>query len=92
MRDIRDYSLLSRNTFGIDVKCRRFIDFDTVEEITRVVPTLTEEDRPLLLLGGGSNLLLTKDFEGTVLHVGIKGVERHFVDGGILLRCGAGDT
>ncbi|MBP3826614.1 MAG: UDP-N-acetylmuramate dehydrogenase [Prevotella sp.] len=92
MRDIRDYSLLSRNTFGIDVKCRRFIDFDTVEEIQRVVPTLTEEDRPLLLLGGGSNLLLTKDFEGTVLHVAIKGVERHFVDGGILLRCGAGET
>ena len=92
MKDIRDYHLFSHNTFGIDAVCRRFIEFETVEEVQQTVPDLMKEDMPLLLLGGGSNLLLTKDFEGTVLHAAIKGVERHFVDGGILLRCGAGEV
>lgn len=76
MKDIRNYSLLAHNTFGIDACCRRFVEYDSVEEAQQVVKNLTAADRPLLILGGGSNLLLTGDYAGTVLHSAIRGIER----------------
>lgn len=75
MKDIRNYSLLAHNTFGIDACCRRFLEYDTVEEAQQIVKSLTAADRPLLILGGGSNLLLTGDYQGTVLHSAIRGIE-----------------
>ena len=46
-----------------------------------------------MILGGGSNLLLTKDFQGTVVHSAIMGAEAHETgDGHVLLRCGSGET
>lgn len=75
MKDIRNYSLLAHNTFGIDAKCSRFLEYASVEEARQVVGLLTEADKPLLILGGGSNLLLTGDYAGTVLHSAIMGIE-----------------
>lgn len=75
MKDIRDYSLLAHNTFGIDAKCKRFLEYSSVEEAQQIVAGLTDADKPLLILGGGSNLLLTGDYEGTVLHSAVMGIE-----------------
>ena len=75
MKDIRNYSLLAHNTFGIDAKCSRFLEYESVEEARQIVGLLTEADQPLLILGGGSNLLLTGDYAGTVLHSTIMGIE-----------------
>lgn len=75
MKDIRDYSLLAHNTFGIDAKCKRFLEYSSVEEAQQIVAGLTVADQPLLILGGGSNLLLTGGYEGTVIHSAIKGIE-----------------
>lgn len=92
MKDIKDYSLKGHNTFGIEAKCRRFLEFSSVNEAQDVLPTLRGEDAPLMLLGGGSNLLLTKDFSGTVIHSSIMGAEAHETgDGHVLLRCGSGE-
>lgn len=91
MKQLTHYNLLPHNTFGIEARCRQFISFETVEEIKAVFPAEAPE-KPYLILGGGSNLLLTRDFEGTVLHVGIKGMEAREEDGHILLRCGAGEV
>lgn len=82
-----DYSLLEHNTFGIDAKCRRFVEYESVEEAQEAVRSLKEEDHPLLILGGGSNLLLTEDYKGTVLHSGISFIEDA---GGGRVRCGSG--
>ena len=75
MKDIRNYSLLAHNTFGIDAKCKRFEEYASIEEAQQVVASLTEADKPLLVLGGGSNLLLTGDYPATVLHSAIRGIE-----------------
>ena len=106
MKDIRDYSLLAHNTFGIDAKCRRFLEYSSVEEAQQIVAGLTDADKPLLILGGGSNLLLTGDYEGTVLHSSIKGIDV-LVNGEmaaaehddallnpefVFLRCGSGEV
>ena len=75
MKDFRNYSLLAHNTFGIDARCSRYIEYASVEEAQQVVASLTDADQPLLILGGGSNLLLTGDYQGTVLHSAIKGIK-----------------
>ena len=37
MKDIRNYSLLAHNTFGIDAKCSRFLEYESVEEARQIV-------------------------------------------------------
>ena len=73
MKDIQNYSLKEHNTFGIDAKCRRFIEFEDDEEAIEVAKILRESATPYIIIGGGSNLLLTKDFDGIVVRSGIKG-------------------
>lgn len=85
MVDLSDYSLLQHNTFGIDAKCRRFLEYASVEEAQEIARLL---DGPYLLIGAGSNLLLTKDFEGTVVHSALKGVE---TQSDSRIRCGSGE-
>lgn len=92
MKDLHDYSLKAHNTFGIEAKCKRFLEFESVEELQQTVLSLTDKDMPLLILGGGSNLLLTADYDGTVLHSAIKGHDAEDCGDDVLLRCGSGET
>lgn len=87
MIDQKNYSLLRHNTFGIDAKCKRFIEYSSVEEAQQVAEMITDADQPLLILGGGSNLLLTGDYNGTVLHSGIRFLEQ---TDECHVRCGSG--
>ena len=73
MKDILDYSLLAHNTFGIDARCHRFLEFATVEEAQQVADILKQTDLPFIIIGEGSNLLLTRDYEGIVVHSAIHG-------------------
>ena len=68
-------SLLPYNTFGIDVACRRFVLIDSDMEITYLFNN-DFFDKKYLILGGGSNLLFTKDFEGTIFKMQTKGIEK----------------
>lgn len=92
MKDYRNYSLAQHNTFGIDAKCSRFIEFSSTAEAKQAAAILREENTPLLILGGGSNLLLTRDFNGTVIHSAIKGIDSTFADGKVFVRCGSGEV
>ena len=58
-----------------------------MEEAQQVARMITDADRPLLILGGGSNLLLTGDYNGTVLHSGIRFLEQ---TDECHVRCGSG--
>ena len=44
MRDLLDYSLKGHNTFGIDARCRRFLEYETVEEAADVAELLGRDD------------------------------------------------
>ena len=94
MKDIKNYSLLAHNTFGIEARCHRFLEYSSVEEAQQIVSSLTTEDEPLLILGGGSNLLLTGDYPGTVLHSAIKGIkvlsDKELAS--VFLECGSGEV
>lgn len=90
MKDLYNYSLKNHNTFGIDVKCRRFVEFGSVEELRSLLPSLRDEN--ILVLGGGSNLLFTKDFEGVVVHSAIMGVQSNVDGSDVYLRVGSGEN
>ncbi len=92
MIERKNYNLLRHNTFGIDACCHAFVEYASVEEAREVAERL-KDDAALLILGGGSNLLLTGDFHGTVVHSAIKGwTEEMLPDGNVLLRVGSGET
>ena len=61
------------NTFGMKVKARCFIEYDSVVDLVDI--EFGELARPVLHIGGGSNLLFTDDFKGTVLHSKIDFIE-----------------
>ncbi len=97
MKDFRNYSLKEHNTFGIDAKCRRFIEFEDDDEAVEVAKILRESATPYIIIGGGSNLLLTKDFDGIVVRSGIKG--HYFEESGdgsqetvVRMTCGSGEV
>ena len=65
--------LTKMNTFGMKVKARCFIEYDSVADLVDI--EFEELARPVLHIGGGSNLLFTDDFKGTVLHSKIDFIE-----------------
>jgi UDP-N-acetylmuramate dehydrogenase len=85
-------SLKPFNTFGIDVKANRFATFSSVEELNSLL-SQREANEPLLILGGGSNLLLTKDFNGLVLKNEILGFNMiEETDTDVIVEAGAGEV
>ena len=97
MKEYKDYSLLNHNTFGMDVKAKRYVEYDSEEELKNLIPTL---DGEVLHIGGGSNLLFKGNFEGTILHSAICGIEElstvncqlSTAKGEVLVRVGAGEV
>ena len=67
------HDLTKLNTFGMKVKARCFIEYDSVADLIDI--EFEELARPVLHIGGGSNLLFTDDFKGTVLHSKINFIE-----------------
>ena len=87
MKYLKDYSLKEHNTFGIDAKCSRFLEFENDQEAIEIARILREAATPYIIIGGGSNLLLTRDYEGIVVHSACKGIERKDTH----LICGSGE-
>lgn len=77
MNITQNTSLKQYNTFGIDAKTSQFAIIDSLATLQTV---LKHKIKPIMILGGGSNLLLTKDFEGLILLNRIMGksIERRF--------------
>ena len=84
-------SLRSYNTFGIDVKARYFSRFKNSDELEEL--TANNSRLPTLILGGGSNILFTKDFDGLILKNEIKGIaELHEDSEYVYVKAGAGEN
>ncbi len=87
----QDVSLKSYNTFGIDVKAAFMAEFINPQELISLINNSTYSNLSKLVLGGGSNILFTKNFEGLVLKNNIPGIEI-IEDRGedVLVKAGAG--
>ena len=65
-------SLKNFNTFGIDCQASFFVSVNSVKDLKSILSS--EKSKPFFVLGGGSNILLTKDIEAMVLHINWKGI------------------
>ena len=74
MKDIRNHSLLPHNTFGMNVRADRFVEYESEEELRTFLENRAESI-PLLHIGSGSNLLFLGNYHGTILHSAIHGYE-----------------
>jgi UDP-N-acetylmuramate dehydrogenase len=93
MQILENISLKAYNTFGIDVKSRYFTEICNDADIEGFFSHLKEEHFPLLILGGGSNILFTKDFQGTVACIRTKGIVKLMEDEQhVYLRVAAGEV
>ncbi|MFM0136076.1 UDP-N-acetylmuramate dehydrogenase [Caballeronia grimmiae] len=90
---LADYSLRPHNTFGFDVRARHAMRIDSVDAAAALANDARIIDMPKLVLGGGSNVVLTRDFDGVALIVGIMG--KRVVgedDDAWLVEAGAGEN
>jgi UDP-N-acetylmuramate dehydrogenase len=71
----QNISLKPLNTFGIDASAKEFVDIQSREELEVLCCNFNLADRKVLVLGGGSNMLLTKDVDGMVIKISIKGID-----------------
>ena len=69
-------SLQPYNTFGIDVNAADFIEINSIEGLKFIIETFDLVNRHTLVIGGGSNILLTKNYDGLVLKMAILGIEK----------------
>jgi len=76
MRIEQNFSLLNYNTFGIDARAVWFIEYDSKEELKQALGLELVKSNRWLHIGGGSNLLFLKDFDGVILHSNIQGIAR----------------
>lgn len=74
--DIREnVSLHSFNTFHIESVARYFTEVNFIKQLNDLIAAGTLSNKPLLMLGGGSNMLFTGNFTGIVVHINNKGIE-----------------
>jgi UDP-N-acetylmuramate dehydrogenase len=86
-------SLLHYNTFGIAAKAACMMTYSDEDSLREALDVIAQEfpHKPVLHIGGGSNLLFLSDFDGVVLHSEIKGIEvKTNTEDEVLLRVGAG--
>jgi UDP-N-acetylmuramate dehydrogenase len=76
MRIYENYSLLRHNTFHLDVKTRWYVEYESEEDLKKLLNDEYLYSQPFRHIGKGSNLLFSGDFNGVIIHSGIRGVEK----------------
>ncbi len=90
MKALENHPLTQYNSFALSARAAFFLEVNSEEELRQALRECTP---PLLLLGGGSNMLLTRDWPGTVIRMAIKGRElREETNESALIAAGAGEN
>ena len=91
MKIFENYSLKLLNTFGIDVKAKKFITLSSEMAVFNLLNEIALKDQKILILGGGSNILFNNDFNGIVIKseiIGINEIDR--TEESVTLEIGSG--
>lgn len=74
----QNYSLKKHNTFNFEVSSDYYFAFDNLDALHKLLDNSVYKNMPMLILGGGSNILFTKKYEGIVVQSMIKGINTIF--------------
>lgn len=88
----QNVSLKAYNTFAVEAIATSFIEIFNEEELLELFSTGSFRSKKFLILGGGSNMLFTKDFDGLVVKVNLKGIESKIIEDVVLVSAGAGES
>lgn len=92
MRIEQNYSLENHNTFRLPVKTRWFMEYETEEELGRILRDEYFQECLSLHIGSGSNLLFVNDFNGIIVHSQIRGITvEEETETEVVLRVGAAE-
>ncbi|MCE9585562.1 UDP-N-acetylmuramate dehydrogenase [Candidatus Nomurabacteria bacterium] len=75
MKILKDFNLKDLNTFGVFVKSKLFFIIENENDLKNILNSEEFKKNNILFLGGGSNILFTKDFDGLVILNKLKGIE-----------------
>ena len=92
LKILENVSLKSFNSFGIDVLAKFFVEINTVEQLGELFAEAQFLELPRIVLGGGSNMLFTQDFEGLVIRMNIRGIENESNQENVFVTAGAGEV
>ncbi|WP_226704547.1 UDP-N-acetylmuramate dehydrogenase [Microbulbifer elongatus] len=87
-----DVDLQPYNTMTIAARAKHFCTATTLQEVREALRFARAQQLPILPLGGGSNIVLTGDFPGLALHLGMRGLEFEALDDGVRIRAAAGEN
>ena len=91
MKVVKNISLKNLNTFGVDVKSKYFVEVYSEEGLKQVLNSEEFPNQQKIILGGGSNILFTKDFDGLVIKNSISGMKILDEDNkSVIVEAGAG--
>ena len=87
----QNVSLKNFNTFGIDAKAKYFAEISHADELAELFMDPQWQQTERLILGGGSNMLFKKDFDGLVIRMNIRGIEHRINHNDVFVEAGAGE-
>ncbi|WBV61697.1 UDP-N-acetylmuramate dehydrogenase [Chryseobacterium camelliae] len=90
-----NFSLKAYNTFGVEAKTKYFAEVATTEELKEAINFSSSQSPkiPILFLGGGSNILFTKDFDGLAIKLNLKGISEEITgENEVLVTAKAGEN
>jgi UDP-N-acetylmuramate dehydrogenase len=90
-----NFSLKAYNTFGVEAKAKYFVEVTTLEELKEAINFSNSQTPKLsiLFLGGGSNILFTKDFDGLAIKLSLQGISEEIIDENeVLVTANAGEN
>ena len=85
-------SLKNFNTFGVEASARYFVEINHKDDLVELFMDPQWLQTPMLVLGGGSNMLLLNDFAGLVIRINIRGIEHRISHNEVFVEAGAGEV
>ena len=93
MTILQNISLKSYNTFALEATTKFFVEISTIEQLVEILHNPDFQPVDKLFLGGGSNILLTKNYEGLVIKINLKGISKVSEnDAHVYVQAGAGES
>lgn len=93
MLQIREnVSLQNFNTFGIEAYARYFVEINHEDDLVELFSDPQWKKTPYLVIGGGSNLLFTQNFDGLIIRMNIRGIEHRINHEQVMVEAGAGEV
>lgn len=87
-----NFSLKNFNTFGIEAYAKYFVEINHKEELEELFKDTQWHTLPILIIGGGSNMLFTQNFDGLVIKINIRGIEHRINHEDVIVEAGAGEV